>query len=471
VERSYPSLLVDRPGRTESGTPASRFYLVAYGKRGAQDGVAGLDGRRVQLDGTLVYREDQTMIELAGKPVEALGDEKTPATSAQPLGSFTLVGEIVDSKCYLGVMKPGNLKPHRACAVRCISGGIPPVFLVRTQDGAALYLMLIGTDGRALNREILDMVAESIEITGEIEQLDNHLMFKAEHPLFAASRASQSRVLNERPHGMDINLAELESHYPAAQAQLPDFEIPGGRYVARFAQGARDLDPVLRLRYEVFNLELEEGLETSHATGLDVDVYDAGCHHLMILERRTGNVVGTYRMQTAEMAANHAGFYSADEFDFSMLPGSLLARSVELGRACVAREHRNGRVLYLLWKGLIRYLLQNEKRYLFGCSSLTSQDPSLGKQVMDHLVAEGYVHESLHIRPLPRFACYEEGFQADPLVPPKIPKLMRLYLAYDVKVCGPPAMDRLFKTIDYFTVFDVEKVSPRVRRALSLNPR
>ena len=183
-DRPYPALLVARPGQTESGENVSRFSLVAPGKHGAGDVIAEHAGKRVRLDGTLVYRDSQTMIEIVegSLHVLAVGD----LSSAQPLslGEFTLVGEIVDSKCYLGVMKPGNLKPHRACAVRCISGGIPPVFLVRGQDGSAQYLMLTGADGETINNEVLDMVAENIEITGVVEHQDGQLSLRADPGTF-----------------------------------------------------------------------------------------------------------------------------------------------------------------------------------------------------------------------------------------------------------------------------------------------
>ena len=81
--------------------------------------------------------------------------------SAMSLGERTLVGEIVDSKCYLGVMNPGSLTPHRACAIRCISGGIPPVLLVHQTNGTALYFLLTSRHGRPVNKEVLDIVAIS----------------------------------------------------------------------------------------------------------------------------------------------------------------------------------------------------------------------------------------------------------------------------------------------------------------------
>jgi len=187
-EFPYPALLVPRPDTTENEDGVSRYHLVAFGKRGAQELVAGLDGSRVTLEGTLVFDANQTMIEVVEGSVASQGPATRSPGGTVSLGTMTLVGEIVDSKCYLGVMKPGSLKPHRACATRCISGGIPPVLLVRDEMGFAEYLLLVGADGRQLNKEVLDMVAEKIEITGEVERLDNHLILKAEPDTFRRRR-------------------------------------------------------------------------------------------------------------------------------------------------------------------------------------------------------------------------------------------------------------------------------------------
>ena len=96
------------------------------------------------------------------------------------LGEQTFLGEIVDSKCFLGVMKPGHLKPHRSCAVRCISGGVPPVLLVRDADGNATYLLLVGSNGEALNHQVLDLIAEPVEVTGRLWRYDNWLVLRAD---------------------------------------------------------------------------------------------------------------------------------------------------------------------------------------------------------------------------------------------------------------------------------------------------
>src|SRR5713101_6030664 len=117
-QKPYPMLIVGRPGSAEPG--ASRYLLVAEGKHGADSQVSAFAGKTVRLRGTRIYRDNQTMIEVASGSISVMGDSRQPQTAITELGAFELIGEIVDSKCYLGVMNPGSGKVHRDCAVRCI---------------------------------------------------------------------------------------------------------------------------------------------------------------------------------------------------------------------------------------------------------------------------------------------------------------------------------------------------------------
>jgi putative hemolysin len=249
--------------------------------------------------------------------------------------------------------------------------------------------------------------------------------------------------------------------YPPAPESIPDLHAQAGRYLICFAHDRSQLERILRLRYQVFNLELKEGLEQSHATGLDEDEFDAGCHHLMIIDTTNGEVVGTYRMQTSAMAQRHRGFYSAGEFLLEALPAEVRAGSVELGRACISLSHRNRQVLFLLWKGLAAYVAHNRQRYLFGCSSLTSQDPREGLAMLEQLRAKGHVHAGLDVPPLPGLECSAPEISSAELPEVAVPSLFRTYLRYGAKVCGPPAIDRAFKTIDFLMLFDLEELDER----------
>lgn len=244
----------------------------------------------------------------------------------------------------------------------------------------------------------------------------------------------------------------------------PSFEIVAGHYLVRFARTRQEIDAALQLRFEVFNLELGEGLAASYATGRDADEFDEVCHHLIVLDTNDNRVVGTYRCQTGEMAAAR-GFYSAGEFDLSLLPAAVLLDAVELGRACVSQSHRNTQVLFLLWKGLAAYVVANRKRYLFGCCSLTSQDESEGQRAFDLLRRQGHLHPTFAVVPKAGLECHGDGLVMNEAAAVNIPKLFSIYLRFGARVCGPPAIDRLFKTIDFLVLFDIQEMAAPWREA------
>ncbi len=148
----YPSLLI-----AGQGLP---WLLVGPGKHGVAD-MRALDGREVRLRGERIIRSEDHMIEMAGQP--SVNGSVATLPPRVDLGSVNLTGEIVDSKCYFGVMNPGAGKVHRDCAVRCISGGVPPAFLVRDAAGNSTTILLAHW-----NRALLDHIAEPIAIRGRL---------------------------------------------------------------------------------------------------------------------------------------------------------------------------------------------------------------------------------------------------------------------------------------------------------------
>lgn len=162
-------------------TSDSSYLLVAPGKHGLSESVRGMEGKSVRLKGALIVRGADRMLEvLPGSISNATASIGRVTNQRIELGSVTLRGEIVDSKCYLGVMNPGSGKVHRDCAVRCISGGAPPALIVRDADGDSRVLLLIGTDDRALNREVLPFVAEPLEISGRLVRSGATLILRSE---------------------------------------------------------------------------------------------------------------------------------------------------------------------------------------------------------------------------------------------------------------------------------------------------
>jgi putative hemolysin len=236
--------------------------------------------------------------------------------------------------------------------------------------------------------------------------------------------------------------------HPVAAASVPAYRI-------RLASTPADLRAAQRLRFEVFNLELDEGLAASYDTGLDADAFDAACDHLIVEDTDSGEVVGTYRLQTGVRAAREIGYYCAREFDLAPFE-SERARIGELGRACIAARHRRLAVLKLLWGGIAEWADAQGVRFLIGCSSFTSQDERIGAAAWRTL-APALAPPAWRTSPVQAFRCALDRAAPGSVA---IPKLLGAYLALGAKVCGPPAIDREFRTIDVLTWIDL--ASPRL---------
>jgi hypothetical protein len=165
--RSYQGTVLSWPSPMLISEGAPPYLLVGPGKHGVGDAVSSRSGEHVSLQGALIQRGADAMLEIQPHSVRSAPGAAVEAGRIER-GTVTLRGEIVDSKCYLGVMNPGNGKVHRDCAARCISGGIPPGFAARDSSGELRYMLLVGADGGKLNRDILPVAGEPVVLTGEL---------------------------------------------------------------------------------------------------------------------------------------------------------------------------------------------------------------------------------------------------------------------------------------------------------------
>jgi putative hemolysin len=244
------------------------------------------------------------------------------------------------------------------------------------------------------------------------------------------------------------------------QISVDELSVVDGRYEARLASGTAEIESALRLRHSVFNVELADATD---ANELEQDAFDLVCRHLIVVDRTTGETVGTYRLNSYETAGSADGFYSFSEFSIEDLPQDVLKHGVEVGRACIAAEHRNTKVLYLLWKGLARFLQLAKKRFLFGCCSIFSRDPLVGERAFHQLAKAGHFHDRLRVEPR-RNALYLGPVSEIEREPVELPSLFNMYLRIGSKVCGPPIIDEDFGTIDFFVVFDRDEMTEKCRK-------
>jgi hypothetical protein len=160
--------------------------LVGYGKHGAETAImelekekaVSLNGKEVTLKGTLLYGDGKTLMQIDknDNPIVNIGAESSIKLQQKDLGSQIIRGEIVDPKCYFGVMKPGEGKVHRDCAIRCILGGIPPVLHVQNEKGESNYYLIVGPNGEKINEAVQDFVAEPVSIEARVVQQDDWII-------------------------------------------------------------------------------------------------------------------------------------------------------------------------------------------------------------------------------------------------------------------------------------------------------
>lgn len=246
------------------------------------------------------------------------------------------------------------------------------------------------------------------------------------------------------------------------------FSIDKGDFIVKTAQDPEEVIQALQLRHEVF---YEEILHKKKMRNLDIDRFDNICDHLLVLEKGGNKVIGTYRFNSSLYSDE---FYSATEFDISNIL-KLKGNKLELGRACIHKDHRNGITISLLWAGIAEYLKASESKYLFGCSSIKTTDffqiAGIYRFVKDNHLSS----EDLRVFPVRKFKVkglddYAEflgkahGAYDSKIARKMLPSLLKTYLRAGAAVCGEPALDEDFKCIDLLTLMDVEKMQESFSR-------
>lgn len=214
------------------------------------------------------------------------------------------------------------------------------------------------------------------------------------------------------------------------------------------------------LRYTVFSTEMGAKLNGSEL-GLDLDYYDGFCEHLLVIDNKTNQLVGSTRLLDRQSAAQAGGFYSQSEFQIDAIlaqPGTIL----ELGRTCIHAEHRNGTVIGLLWQGLGDIIQARNVDYLIGCASIEWQATgAMVHAVMDRFRKRYMVDPALRVTP--KYPVPDQDQYAT-VTALKIPPLLKAYVGLGAKVCGEPCWDRDFGVADVFMMLDFKHLSPRYAR-------
>ncbi|OYN82282.1 GNAT family N-acetyltransferase [Mycolicibacterium sphagni] len=243
--------------------------------------------------------------------------------------------------------------------------------------------------------------------------------------------------------------------------------LRGPRYSLLLSTDPTLIEAAQRLRYQVFTTEPGYALSDGdgHSPGLDADRFDEFCDHLLVREDISGEIVGCYRMLPPPGAIAAGTLYTATEFDVVALDG-LRPSLVEMGRAVVRTDHRNGAVVLLMWAGILAYLDRCGYDYVTGCVSVPTRGEGVpGSQirgVRDFVLrrhAAAPEHTVYPYRPV-----VLDGTALDDIPPPTrptIPPLMRGYLRLGARVCGEPAHDPEFGVGDFPALLDKRQADTR----------
>lgn len=234
------------------------------------------------------------------------------------------------------------------------------------------------------------------------------------------------------------------------------------QFILKTAESPFELRQVLKLRHDVFYRELQSRV---HESKLDFDQFDSICDHLIIIDRKTRRIVGTYRMISSTFSDR---FYSQGEFELGgvlALPGNKL----ELGRACIHAEFRTGAIINLLWKGIAEYIRKTNTEYLFGCASVHTVDAVMASRLLALLRHKGLAVDELDVEPTEAYQCKLPRVAAQESMEKELPGLIQSYILAGAKFYGEPALDVDFHCFDFFMMLKVSEMSRLFRRRYKLD--
>ncbi len=232
-----------------------------------------------------------------------------------------------------------------------------------------------------------------------------------------------------------------------------------GSLTLSLARDRHEVREAQRLRYKVFVEELGARLNCREA-GIDSDLYDSWCEHLIVRDAASGRVVGTYRLLSGAKARELGGFYSDDEFDLTRLD-LLRDQIVEVGRTCVHQRYRTGAVISLLWRGVLQYAALRGYRYLMGCASIGMTDGGITAADV-HFALQNQCNSPVEYRVFPRLDLpLRRARPTDTVI---IPPLIKGYVRLGAYVCGQPAWDPDFNTADLLMLLPLARMPLRYAR-------
>lgn len=287
--------------------------------------------------------------------------------------------------------------------------------------------------------------------------------------MLATARALKPRNVLKKIGSVKTALEKIDSEMKLHHYKIRNYEpnvrfhFERGHFIVKTAETGAELEECLKLRFAVFH---KEYMKKKRSVGVDIDKLDYDCDHLVIFDKRVGRVIGTYRLNCSRFTDV---FYSAGEFNMEQvlaMPGTKL----ELGRACIDREYRNGVVIALLWRGIAEYIQRTETKVLFGCGSIKTMEPLEIGLITKYLTDENHLTYDYGVTPTKKYKVKQlsrvlEYIEQNPFeyhkdeVAELVPTLFQSYLKAGAKIAGEPAIDREFRCIDFLVVLKMDELN------------
>lgn len=206
-----------------------------------------------------------------------------------------------------------------------------------------------------------------------------------------------------------------------------------------------------------------------HDTGKDEDSFDKFCQHLVVIEKDTRQVVGTYRLLLSSVAKKHIGFYSETEFDLTNIKRHCKGELLELGRSCVEPAYRKHPILPLMWRAIILFIEEHKVEYVFGCASVDNPSPEKIGKIFSFFKEQHLPPSRFSVQPLPgKTYLYDPNVNhvSAKEINEILPALIKGYLKMGALICGEPMWDKQFNTADFFMLLKTKQINTSYKKRL-----
>lgn len=235
---------------------------------------------------------------------------------------------------------------------------------------------------------------------------------------------------------------------------LKDEKLENSKYKVGIANNEKEVDEVHKLRFDIFNTELDEGIKENEKIKRDIDKYDKYCKHLIVTTKDTNEIIATYRMHPSWEMNKDLGFYTSSQFDISSLKLEK-GNNLEIGRACIKKDHRGSNlIILLLWLGIKEFCKQNNVENVFGVASIPKCNTKEISSLYNILKEKKLIDNNLKVISLIKVELipnYTKDYRKD-----LFPSLLKAYIKMGAKIVGEPYYDPIFGCYDFFTILNMK---------------